>query len=159
MLQLPTRSDLQNCSFEIVIKQLGAIKKQRLPNESQKTIWESERERERERQKWTPSPKSWKCRPDRERSRRQGDVGSERARPNAAFIHRKSQLNNLSSKQSQFCDFVRQLSRYSSSKFYPTSCIVAFSSRVEVLWLLCHTIFKIVKSRVNSLNAILVITQ
>ena len=45
MLQLTTRSDLQNCSFEIVIKQLGAIKKQRLPNESQKTIWERERKR------------------------------------------------------------------------------------------------------------------
>lgn len=57
MLQLATRSDLQNCSFEIVIKQLGAIKKQTLLNESQKTIWAGEQEDRRgsERSKWTLS--------------------------------------------------------------------------------------------------------
>lgn len=44
MRPLTTRSDLQNCSFEIVIKQLRAIKKQRLASESQKTIWETDRQ-------------------------------------------------------------------------------------------------------------------
>lgn len=44
MRQLTARSDLQNCSFEIVIKQLRAIKKQRLASESQKTIWGTDRE-------------------------------------------------------------------------------------------------------------------
>lgn len=44
MLQLTTRSDLQNYSFQIVIKQLETIKKQRLLNESQTTILKRETE-------------------------------------------------------------------------------------------------------------------
>lgn len=41
MLQLTARSDLQNYSFQIVIKQLETIKKQRLLNESRRIILKS----------------------------------------------------------------------------------------------------------------------